>query len=359
MYEHMTYENILQRMLSRVGNHIDKREGSVIYDALAPAAAELAQMYIEMDINYNLSFADTASGEYLTRKAEEFGVIRNKATPAVRKGSFYNGTASLMDIPIGSRFSIEGQTFAAIERVSTGIYKLQCESVGQIGNKQFGSMLPIDFIANLASAELGDVLVPGEDEEDDESLRKRLFETVNEPAFGGNVSDYKQRISAISGVGATKVYPVWNGGGTVKCTIISSDWSVPSTALVDQVQQIIDPKGSSGEGIGQAPIGHTVSILGVSAESINITTRLTLSSGLDPAQVQIEVEEAINDYLLELRKDWANQQNIVVRTAQIDARLLTVPGVEDVMDTQINGVHANVTLEADEIPLLGAVIING
>ena len=40
----MTYEEILQRMLGRVPNTIDKREGSLIYTALAPAAAELIQM---------------------------------------------------------------------------------------------------------------------------------------------------------------------------------------------------------------------------------------------------------------------------------------------------------------------------
>lgn len=38
MYEEMTYENILQQMLDRVTSDVDKREGSVIFDALAPAA---------------------------------------------------------------------------------------------------------------------------------------------------------------------------------------------------------------------------------------------------------------------------------------------------------------------------------
>ena len=34
MFEDKTYENILQGMLNRVSNDVDKREGSVIYDAL-------------------------------------------------------------------------------------------------------------------------------------------------------------------------------------------------------------------------------------------------------------------------------------------------------------------------------------
>ena len=48
-YEDITYEVILQRMLDRVPNNMDKREGSIIFDALAPAAVELQLMYIELD----------------------------------------------------------------------------------------------------------------------------------------------------------------------------------------------------------------------------------------------------------------------------------------------------------------------
>ena len=44
MYENVTYEDILQRMLDRVPDSMDKREGSIIYDALAPAAVELQLM---------------------------------------------------------------------------------------------------------------------------------------------------------------------------------------------------------------------------------------------------------------------------------------------------------------------------
>src|SRR5690606_6581823 len=127
--------------------------------------------------------------------------------------------------------------------------------------------------------------------ETDESLRQRLYDAVNEPAFGGNVADYKNKINAIAGVGATKVYPAWNGGGTVKCTIIASDWSVPSSSLVNEVQTKIDPTLNSGQGIGAAPIGHVVTIAGVTNHTVNIETTLTLASGVTLAQVQVEVEE--------------------------------------------------------------------
>lgn len=38
MYENKTYENLLNGMLERVPDDIDKREGSIVYDALGPTA---------------------------------------------------------------------------------------------------------------------------------------------------------------------------------------------------------------------------------------------------------------------------------------------------------------------------------
>ena len=64
MFEDMTYEYILQRMLNKIPSSMDKREGSIIYDALAPAAVELAQLYMDLDLTLNETFADTASRQY-------------------------------------------------------------------------------------------------------------------------------------------------------------------------------------------------------------------------------------------------------------------------------------------------------
>jgi len=358
MYEHMTFDYILERMLRRVPDSIDKREGSVIFDACAPAAAELAQFYIELDVNNSLYSIETASGEYLTRKVAEFGINRSVATYAQRKGTFYNGANQLMDIPVGARFSIGDLTYAVSSRLSIGVYNLTCEAPGTIGNERYGELLPIQYVAQLAKAQLADIVTAGEDEESDDLLRQRFYATVNEPAFGGNVSDYKQSVNAISGVGATKVYPVWNGGGTVKCTIIASNWQAPSNALINEVQSIIDPLVNQGQGYGQAPIDHTVTITGVTSRDIHVKLTLTLAEEFSIAQIQEAVEQVIETYLLELRRDWANQKQLIVRIAQLDARLLSIQGVEDVSGTLINQYDSNEMLSSDEIPVLGTVKIN-
>ena len=85
MYETKTYEDILQQMLDRVPEGMDKREGSIIYDALAPAAAGLAILYIELDVILNQTFADTATGEYLEKRCAERGLTRKEAKARLEK----------------------------------------------------------------------------------------------------------------------------------------------------------------------------------------------------------------------------------------------------------------------------------
>ena len=48
--DEMTFDYIMNRMLESVPDTVDKREGSIIYDALAPAAAELVKCYMELDV---------------------------------------------------------------------------------------------------------------------------------------------------------------------------------------------------------------------------------------------------------------------------------------------------------------------
>ena len=350
MYEDITFEVILQRMLDRVPNNIDKREGSIIYNALAPAAVELQNMYIQLDTILNESFADTQTRDYLIKRCAERGIIPEPATKAILKGEFN------IDVPIGSRFSLDMLNYIVIEKISDGIFKLECETPGSEGNQQFGTLIPIDYIEGLTSAELTELLIPGEDEEDTESLRERYFNSLESQSFGGNIADYKEKTKQLPGVGGVKVYPVWNGGGTVKLVIIDSTYNVPSSTLIDAVQTAVDPIQNQGKGVGFAPIGHVVTVEGVSATTININTNITYQEGWTWADIEPYVHKAIDDYFFELASSWENENNLIVRISQIETRILNIAGVVDIENTTINGQAQNFVLGADNIPVRGEVI---
>ena len=348
MWENMTYENILNDMLSRVPNDVDKRPGSVIYDALAPAAYKLAEAYFLLRNYVDLFFADTAVGEYLSRRTAELGVMRRQATKAIRK------IVTTGPVDIGTRWGLEDTTYVIIEKITDTEYKAECEQLGSIGNAYSGTLDNIDNISGV-TAELIDILIPGEDEETDESLRQRYYESLVSQAYGGNITDYKQKITDLPGVGGVKVEPVWNGGGTVKLIIIDSDFNKPSDVLINEIQTAVDPVQNQGKGYGIAPIGHVVTVVGVNGVEINVKPEITLQTGYTWDEVKPTVEAVINDYFKELRSEWAESNSLIIRISQIEIRILNIAGIVDVQNTKLNGQQQNIELGPYEIPVLGEV----
>ena len=400
-FENQTYEEIMRRVLARVVTNIDKREGSIIWDATGPLSVEHAILYTALDFILQATFADTAPREYLIRRAAERGLAPYPATFAVFRADF-NRT-----VPIGSRFSLGSLNYIITERMTgydtptTVAFRARCETVGVIGNTLFGPLIPIEYIDGLTHAELVELLIPGADEEETEAFRRRYIESLTSQAFGGNQADYKEAVLALPGVGAVKVFPVWNQniapqsfvpsaevaqwyegvistlpqeiadwltaiftaaanllltvGGTVKLVIMSSAYTVPTPELIADVQEAIDPPDGHGEGLGTAPIGHVVSVQGVDSAAVDIAFTLQYQPSWDWAAVESYVLEVIDAYFNELAQGWQDGEPMVIRVSQIETRVLTCPGVLDVQNTQLNGAHDNVTLDAVSIPVRGVV----
>ena len=336
----MTYEEILEGMLNRIPSNIDKREGSIIYDAIAPAAAELAQLYIKLDSILNQTFADTATGDFLEKRCAERGIIRIPATFAIVQAEFTPTDLKLFD----ERFSCGNFNYTLLDG-ENGVYQLVCETSGSEPNNISGDLIPINYIQGLETAKITKVLIPGEDIESDDDLRKRYFDSLSSQAFGGNVADYEQKTKSIDGVGGVKVTPTPGGvGGTVLLTITASDYSVPSKTLLDKVQGEID---------SIAPIGHVVTVEGVLSKKINISTEITYQDGWDWSSAGKHIESAVDDYFMSLSKTWDENTNLIVRTSAVEQKILTCPGVLDIQNTSLNGVTSNIQLGENEIPTRG------
>lgn len=350
--DEMTFDYIMNRMLESVPDTVDKREGSIIYDALAPAAAELVKCYTELDVVMDETFVDTASLQYLQLRCKERGVAIQGETAAVIEGVF---TPSSVELTSGLRFNCDEVNYVVTEKISAGHYKLEAETLGTVGNKYTGLLLPIQTVNGLETAQIAAVLIPAEDGDTTDTLRDKYYASIDGEAFGGNVADYRENVNAITGVGGVKVYPVWNGGGTVKLTIIASDYTAPSTELISKVQTAIDPEQNHGEGLGLAPIGHTVTVTGAKYADLTITANVTFAAGWNWENGKSQLVSAANAYLDELCKAWADSETTVVRISQIETHLLTADCVVDVDGTTVNGDTRNIELAADEIPRLSTI----
>lgn len=398
MFEEITYEGLLERMLSRVSNKFDKREGSVIWDTHSPTAIELKNLYIALDSIVQEAYGDTATREFLILRCKERGITPYSATHAVLRGEFIPAD---LDV-VGRRFNIGKINYIVTEKMSDGAYKVQCETKGEEGNRYLGTMTPIEYIRGLESAELTEVLIPGENEEGTEELRQRYFSSFDSRAFGGNVKDYLEKTNAIPGVGCTKVTRVWNGdirpadmipsktvddwyrgisgaslpdgvikwlravyaaakekklttGGSVLLTILNSEYDIASRELIETVQKTVDPEEYAGEGYGFAPIGHVVLVRSAEGVRIDVRIKVTFEQGYSWARLKSPIEKAVMNYLSELRRGWADTTTLIIRISQIETRILGIRGIIDVEDTTLNGYTENLVLEAYEVPVFGGV----
>lgn len=339
----MTYENILKRVLERVPRDIDKRQGSVIYDAVAPACAELAEAYIKMENAVDNSFADTACREYLIMRARERGIEPFEATKAIARGVFDG------QVKIGSRFNIGIVNFKVIEKITDYEYKMECETAGVVGNNYFGTLIPVDYTPGVGRSELTEILIPGRDEEDTENFRERYFESLYGDDFGGNKADYKKWVKAIDGVGQVRVKRAGSNNADVKVIILGADGKGPSAALIKSVKENLDPAAKSGQGEGIAPIGHFVTVMGASVDNKYINIYADFESNADHNYINNITQNILEEYFDELNREWENTENgIELHSAQIIVKLLGVKGIKNIRSVDIDG-KTSITLSEDKI----------
>lgn len=370
-YDIYSFNYLMEKALSNIPDTLDKRQGSVIYDALAPACYELAEFYMQLKDLLKNTYLETATGEYLDLRVVEQNIQRYPASYATKQGTFLDSLGAPIAIPIGSRFSTISNSsslnYAVTELITPGNYKLVCETLGTAGNSYTGNLLPLSNIPGLQSSTMSTLLVPARDEETDDELKTRYLETINEKPFGGNIAQYDYEIKSIEGVGSCRVYPTWNGGGTVKCSVIDAQFNRLTPEFIATIQELIDPQAIPGGGLGIAPIGHQVTIVTPSNLTINVAATVTLAAGVTIGQIQSAVEDAIYDYLLSLREEWGTESDmatysLAVYLSRINVAILSVSGINNVVGTTLNGAALDITLlensTTQQLPVLGTVVLS-
>jgi len=330
-----TYEEILQGMLDKVPSNVDKREGSIIYDALAPCAYFLAQQQFQLDNFVELVFADTAVGEYLDTAVSDFGLTRKGATAAIRE------VTTSAAISIGTVWGINELTYTITELITTNQYKAKCNTAGTIGNQYTGSISPISSVSGV-TATLGDVLTAGADIETDDALRARLYNKVRMPATSGNAYQYKQWALEVPGVGDAKVFPLESGPGTVTVLVVDENKAISET-LPETVAEYIETV---------RPIGANVTVSSPTTKQINVTASVVLDGSKSLGEVETAFNTALESFLAE-----TVFTNYSISYAKLGGILLDIVGVEDYNGLTVNSGIGNVTIGSKEIPIKGTVTL--
>ncbi|NGQ95509.1 baseplate J/gp47 family protein [Brevibacillus sp. SYP-B805] len=342
-------------MLDASRSDIDKREGSVTYDLLGPAAIELEMVYSELDAVLDKGFVlkldgtQSAYGEYLERRAAEFGITRKPAVKAVGSVTF-TGTDGTY-IPVGLELSTQEENPVYFVTTSDGTITngtltlaAQAKEGGVAGNVPAGKIvLTSGNITGITSVTNPQPFDGGIDAESDEDLLGRYLDRVRKPATSGNAAAYRQWALERPGVGDAKVYPLWNGNGTVKVVIIDSERTPPPQTVIDDVAAYIE---------SVRPIGATVTVEGAVELPINVSATLTLKSGYTAAGVKPTIETRIVEYLKSIAfKDEP------VRLSRIANIILDTEGVIDYASLTINGGTGNIVVPDGQVAVKGTVTL--
>lgn len=357
MYEDKTYDELLNEAINEVGSGVLKSEGSLVYNALSALAYELEKIYIQLDFMLTQSHADTADIDELTKMAADRGITRKAASAATVR------IEANVELPIGSRFNLKAFNYKVTEFIEQSeekyCYQAVCETTGSAPNTLTGTLTPIDYVEGLETASITEILIDGEDDETWDSLYQRYLESFKTAAFGGNIAQYKEQVNAVSGVGGCKIYPVWNGAGTVKVVPISASFHACSDTLISNIQNLLQPADET-TGNGLAPIDHDVTVESVSEVTVNVSTTMTFKTGYSYETLKDTIEEKAAEFFTDLSKEWADgdeKSYLVVYIARFEAAMLNIQGILDISDTAFNGTSANLSLAWNQIPVVGEVTV--
>lgn len=347
MYEQETREAILDRMLATIPSTMDKRQGAIIYDTLSPTSLVAGELYIQLDKILQIVFPDTTYGEWLDKSVASAGLTRKPSVVATGTVTF-TGTDGIV-VPIGTRLSTNSDvTFVTTTggTISGGTLTLNAsaEVGGQSGNVSTGSINTV--LGDLSSLAVtnASTFTGGVDTEDDISLLARYYQRVRNPATSGNANHYLQWATEVAGVGRAKVFPLWNGAGTVKVVIFDSNNAPASAPLVASVQTYINDN---------APIGPTITVESATSLAINISANINLKAGFNKSSADSQIASAITTYLKSI-----NFSTVTVQYNEIAKIIKSCEAINDFNTLTVNSGTTNITLTGTQIAVIGTVTTN-
>ena len=343
MYENVTPEQIQERIRSRVDTNIQTGEGSYFELHSKPVAYVLSELYHKLDAQIPISFVDETSGQYIDKRAGEFGITRKpgyKATVTLT----LTGTIGCR-IPAGTQFQTEdGLRFLSLTGAEIGLpgtvsVSAVAAEIGAVYNvpknritRAVQYVSKLDTITNEKPAE------GGMDIETDKALLARLYAYWRDPATSGNRYDYEHWAMSVNGVGAARCIEIWNGPGTVKVIIADMDIHPVTEKLRKEVVDYIETV---------RPVCPEVTVVSAQGVDIRIAAQVKLSDPTQLARVQEDFQTALQMYIRDTAFD-----NPFLSYNRIAYLLMSVDGVRDYTQLTVNEAEENIDLPLGQVPVL-------
>lgn len=326
-------------------------EGGLLNIILAPGAYVFWEALQALRAQVPISFVDETSGAYIDKAAAAYGITRKPGTPASVDVTF-TGTANAV-VPAGTMcVTADGLGFLTDEELTlgedgSGTVPATSDDVGAGYNVPAQAIVTTqESVAGVSGVTNDAAAAGGTDPETDAALFARLDAYRKTPPTSGNDRHYHQWALEVNGIGAASVIRCWDGPGTVKVIVADMELRPVEEDKVDEVAAYIET---------QRPVTAEVTV--ESAEGVGVQVEVTVET--DGTVSKSNTEQALTDGLAEYLGTLAFEAGAEIVYNRVLAIVMGLDGVTDCSGLTVNGGTANVPLDADEVPLLGTVIVNG
>ena len=326
-------------------------EGSLLQIILAPGAYVFWESLQALRAQVPISFVDETSGRFIDKNAAGYGITRKPGTVASVLLTF-TGSAGTT-IPAGTLcVTQDGLGFATDEALTlgesgSGTVTATADAVGTAYNVPTGAIISMQqAVSGVTSLTNEEAAAGGTDPETDAALFARLDAYKKTPPTSGNDRHYHQWALAVNGVGAASVIRCWDGPGTVKVIIADMALRPVEEELRAEVAAYIET---------QRPVTAEVTVESAAGVPVTVSVTVTTDGTVSKPATEQELTERLAEYLGEI----AFTEGAEVVYNRVLAIVMGLPGVNDCADLLVGGGTDNVPLDADEIPMLGMVTVNG
>ncbi|HFL2569660.1 TPA: baseplate J/gp47 family protein [Clostridioides difficile] len=337
MYSDQTYEVIKNRTLENINLDIYKGEGSFLNNMVSGNNLELSKIYLELSKMHKMAFIQDTYNQFLDKRVNEFGVYRKLGTESNGEAEFIGEKGTVINN--GTVISYRDLLFVVIKDVTIGSEEgdnspVQALEVGKKYNlptncefKLVDNISGVTKITNTRSFE------GGTDIETDEELKERFYKIQRNQATSGNKAHYEEWALEVDGVYNVKVYPRWDGPGTVKVLIFGENNQAVDSEVIERCKEHIEE---------EMPIGSTLIVLTPNVLDISISAYIKLEAGYTLDFVKESFLESINSYLININKE-------IIYT-KVSAILASVEGLHDFSNLLLNNKAENIVFEEDKVP---------
>lgn len=255
-------------------------------------------LYGYLDFIARQVFPDTAESVNLERWASIWGISKKAATKATGTVTFTGTSGSAINI--GTQLQrgdgvLYKTTTATVLSAGSGTATIQAITAGEDGNVDSGALFtfvsPITGVDSEATASTD--ISGGTNTEEDEDLKIRLLERLQQPPHGGADFDYVAWAKECAGVTRAFVSSMEMGAGTVTVRPMMDNTyedGIPEAGDITTIQAYIDTK---------RPVTATVYVAAPTATPLDFTIALKKRDGTSETSPTIKaaVEAELADML--------------------------------------------------------------